>query len=119
MKLSLRTVALLMPCFLLQACNDQIHYKPLPIPQDKIDCAVLIKRPPITDEYVIDWATVKKAPTKEFAIQLAQLEVQKLLSNIHSRELTVVNYIVNIEGILYGCSSDAEWMRDYTKKMTK
>ena len=119
MKLWLKGVALLMPCFLLSACNEEIHFKPIPIPPEKIDCVPLIKRPSLNDEYVIDWATVEKAPTKEMALQLAKLEVKKLLYSVHNRELTVVNYIVNIEGILYGCSSDAEWLRDYTKKTDK
>jgi hypothetical protein len=78
----------------------------------------LIKRPPLTEEYKIDWATVSLAPTKELVLKLAQLEVQKLMFSIRAREGQVANYILNIEGILYGCSSDAEWMRDYTKKVS-
>jgi hypothetical protein len=113
----LKGVALSMCCF-LAACNNkpEIHFKPIAIPPERIDCAPLIKRPPLTAEYKIDWETVSKAPTVKVAVQLAMLEVQKLMFTIREREKVISNYILNIEGILFGCSSDAEWMRDYTAK---
>lgn len=114
-----KSAVLLMYCF-LAACNTpapEIHFKPLSIPAERIDCAVLIKRPPLTPEYKIDWVTVEAAPDKDMAIKLAKLEVKKFLYDLRVREGIVANYILNMEGILFGCSSDAEWMRDYTTKV--
>jgi hypothetical protein len=119
MKQLLKVAVLSTFCSLaLTACNErpEIHFKPLAIPADKIDCAALIKRPPLTEEYQMRWDMVQKAPDKEVAILIAQTEFKKFLYSIREREGQVTNYIMNIEGILYGCSSDAEWMRDYTKK---
>lgn len=116
MKQLLKVVALSTLCSLAACVKEKPVMYPIPIPGERIDCAVLIKRPDLTPEYKLDWATVEKAPTKEFAIQLAKLEVQKFMRVLRERELETVNYIVNIEGILFGCSSDAEWLREYTKK---
>lgn len=118
MKQSLRIVALLMFCSLAACGNErpEIHFKPIAIPAERMDCAVLIKRPPVGEEYKIDWASVEAAPDKDFAIRLAKLEVQKLRYSLHQRDGVVANYILNIEGILFGCSNDAEWLREYSAK---
>lgn len=118
MKQSLRAVALLMFCS-LAACKDErpeIHFKPLAIPEERMDCATLIKRPPMPKEYEIDWATVLAAPDKDFAVKLAKLEVQKMKYSQYDRDGVVANYILNVEGILFQCSNDAEWLREYSKK---
>lgn len=116
MKQLLKIAVLSTFCFLAACKEERPVFTPLPIPAERIDCSVLIKRPELTPEYKFDWATVEKAPTKEFAIQLAKLEVKKFIHILREREGTTANYILNIEGILFGCSSDAEWLRDYTKK---
>lgn len=118
MKQSLRAVALLMFCS-LAACKDErpeIHFKPITIPAERMDCATLIKRPPVPKEYEIDWATIEKAPDKDYATRLAKLELQKFKYSLLQRDGIVANYIVNIEGILMECSNDAEWLREYSAK---
>jgi hypothetical protein len=121
MKQSLKIVALLMSCSLAACGNErpEIHFKPIAIPTERMDCATLITRPAVPPAHEIDWETISKAPDKEFAIRLAKLEVDKLKYSQVQRDAVVANYIVNIEGITFGCANDAQWLREYSKEQAE
>lgn len=115
MKQLLRAVALLTFCSAVSACGgEKVRFKPIPIPAERMDCTTIAKadRPSLAPVYVIDWATVLTVPA-------AKIEVDRLMMSVLNRESIVVNYVLDLEGRVFVCSSDAEWLRDYSNKVDK
>ncbi len=121
MKQLLMGVALSTFCLAASACTPNIEYrfKPIPLPAERIDCVKTSKRPVIDTEYAINWSIVEKSPNIATAVSLARSEVARYVSSIRTREGQVTGYILAIEGELFACSSDAQWLRDYTSKIEK
>lgn len=71
-----------------------------------MDCVAAGDRPAIPAEYVIDWSKVLTVPQ-------ARAEHETFVRSVRDREGVTVGYIVDIEGKLFACSSDAEWLRDF------
>lgn len=115
MKQLLKVAALSTFCLGISACGGtRERFKPIPIPAERMDCVAATKadRPKLPPTYVIDWS---KVPT----VAVAQLEVGKLLSSVLNREGIVTGYILELEGKVFMCSSDAQWLRDYTAQAAK
>lgn len=93
-------------CFSLAACQTIRAVEPLTIPDDKIDCVAAGERPAIPPEYVIDWDSVA-------TVEMARSEHEAYVRSIRSREGAIVGHIVDIEGKLFACSSDDEWIKNF------
>lgn len=106
MKPSLKAVALSTPFFLLASCAPTAVLAPLKPPPERMDCVAAGARPAIPAEYVIDWTKVTTVPQ-------ARAEHDSYVRVIRSREGVVVGHLVDVEGKLFACSTDAEWLRDF------
>jgi hypothetical protein len=103
MKLSMLAVAL--STFCLAACETTRIMVPVAPPADRIDCRELDGRPRIPTEYVIDWSRV-------VTVEQAQAEHQAVVASVRAREGVAAGYIVDLEGAVFACASDAAWLRD-------
>lgn len=106
MKLSLKAAALSTLCSLLGSCGPTAVLAPLKPPADRMDCVAAGARPAIPGEYVIDWSKVVTVPQ-------ARTEHETFVRSVRTREGVVVGHLVNVEGRLFACSTDAEWLRDF------
>lgn len=113
MKLMRLALALSTCCLALSACGEKRVQVPLPIPQDRMDCRELSgdqARPTIPPEYVIDWTTVT-------TVGQARAEHDAFVTRLRERERPVALYVVRLEGRVFACADDAEWLRDYTSRL--
>lgn len=99
---------------LISACEPKRVVTALPIPPERMDCAAAGKRPAIPQEYAIDWRRVESALTVPDAVSAARAEVQQFVGSVRTREGTVAGYVLSIEGQLFACSSDAQWLREWS-----
>lgn len=99
----------------MTACTEKRTVKSIPIPAERMDCVKASKRPTLPPEYQIDWSRVAAAPDVAAAVQLAKDEVAKFVGTIRTREGRVAGYILDVEGELFACSNDAEWLRDWQR----
>lgn len=114
MQRRLKVAALLTCCLVLSAasCEKRVATA-IPIPPERIDCAVLggeEARPKIPAEYVIDWTRVTSVPQ-------ARVEHDAYVTRLRARETPVALYIVRLEGQLFACADDAAWVRDYQSRL--
>lgn len=79
---------------------------PIQPPSERIQCAAAGDRPGMPPEYAIDWANVA-------TVDQAKAEHLKYVASVRSREGVIVGYIMRIEGRLFACSTNAEWLRDF------
>jgi hypothetical protein len=92
---------------LISACEPKRIVTALPMPPERIDCeAATGKRPTLPPEYRIDWAKVA-------SVGQAQAEHERFVSVIRGREGIVSNYVLELEGMLFQCSNDAAWVREW------
>jgi hypothetical protein len=104
MKLSL--MAAVLSTFCLAGCETARIMVPVAPPADRIDCRPLdAGRPGIPPEHVIDW-------TRVVTVEQARAEVQALVTSVRAREGVAAGYIVELEGVIFACASDAAWLRD-------
>lgn len=116
MKRSLMALALLTSCSLLSSCGEPERIAvAIPIPPERMDCAKLSKRPSLPAEQVIDYAPAEKALNVKDAVTLLKVEIARFVASVRTREGRVAGYILAVEGDLFACSNDAEWLRDYSK----
>ncbi len=90
--------------FSLAACQQRA-VEHLPLPPERMVCAAAGDRPAIPDEYQIDWNSVQTVPQ-------ARSEHNAFVRSIRSREGVIGGYLVDIEGKLFICSDNMEWIRD-------
>lgn len=116
MKQLLKVVALSTFCLVLSGCDPagRERFKAIPIPAERMDCqaATKVDRPSLAPTYVIDWSKVLTAPA-------AKVEVDRLISSVLNREGIVTGYVIQLEGKLFACSNDAQWLREYTAQVEK
>lgn len=114
MQRRLKVAALLTCCLVLSAAScEKRTTVAIPIPPERIDCAVLggeEARPKIPAEYVIDWTRVTSVPQ-------ARGEHEAFVTRLRARETPVTMYIVRLEGQLFACADDAAWVRDYQSRL--
>ena len=114
MRQRLKVAALLTCCLVLSAgACDKRTTVAIPIPPERIDCAVLggdEARPKIPAEYEIDW-------TRVTTVQQAHAEHDAFVTRLRARETPVALYIVRLEGQLFACADDAAWVRDYQSRL--
>lgn len=108
-----KAAALLMCFSALTAgsCEKRIAQS-IPIPPERMDCAKLSKRPKLTAEYQIDWTKVATVPQ-------AHAEHDKFVAVVRDREKVVAGYILEVEGELFACSNDAQWLREYQAELNR
>lgn len=98
---------------LISACEPEHIVKALPIPPDRIDCqAATGKRPQLPPEYRVDWSKIS-------TVGQAKTEFDNFTMVLRGREKTVSTYVLDIEGQLFQCASDAQWIREYLAPLTK
>lgn len=99
--------ALLTLCSLLvSGCGPTVALAPVKPPADRMDCVDVTGRPSLPPEYVIDWTKVTSVPQ-------ARAEHEAFVRVIRTREGIVAGHLVDIEGKLFACSTDAAWLRDF------
>jgi hypothetical protein len=97
----------------VSACGDKRTVAALQIPQERIDCVTIRdQRPTIPPEYVIDWSKVT-------TIAKAQTEHEAFVTRLREREKQVTVYVVKLEGQLFACANDAQWIADYQSRLPK
>lgn len=101
----------------ITACKPTHVAEAIPIPPERLDCVATTARPALPPEYVIDWVKIGAASSVPLAVEIAKGEVAKLVASFHRRDGVVAGYILEIEGKLFACSNDAEWIRDYQAKV--
>jgi predicted secreted Zn-dependent protease len=79
---------------------------------DRFICEAAGARPNIPPEYVIDWSAVHNVPQ-------AKAEHDKFVATIRSRENVIGGYIVAVEGNLFVCSNNMQWLRDFYAGLPK
>jgi hypothetical protein len=79
-------------------------------PADRLQCVAAGARPAVPAEYVIDWSKVA-------TVDQARAEHLKFVASVRFREGIVTRYIVRIEGQLFACSTNADWLRDFFAKL--
>jgi hypothetical protein len=95
----------------LAACETARVAVPVKPPADRMDCRFLAGgRPALPAEYVIDWSKV-------LTVDQARSEHDAYVRSVRTREGIVAGYVVTIEGKLFLCSSDAEWMTDFFARL--
>lgn len=103
----LKALALSTCCSLLLAsCGTTRVMVPLKPPAERMDCRPARERPALPAEYVIDWSQVTSVPQ-------ARAETEALVRSVRTREGVVAGYIVEVEGKLWACSNDDDWLRDF------
>lgn len=95
---------------LATACADKQIAIPLKPDATRLVCVSTTTRPTIPGEYVIDW-------TKVASIPAAKAEHEKYVASIRTREGVIAGYIVQVEGQLFTCSNNMQWLRDYYAKL--
>lgn len=117
MRQMMMAVALLTCCLAISGCGGQRIQVPIPIPDDKMDCADLERdqdgnpvRPSVPPEYVIDWSGLT-------TVGEAREEHEAFVTRVRERERPVAIYIVELEGRVFACASDDTWLRDYTSRL--
>lgn len=98
--------ACLIAALLLGACQEKRVVTALPIPPERMDCAPAGKRPMIPPEHRIDWSKVT-------SVLEARTEHDRYVASVRTREGKVAGYILETEGQLFACSSDAQWLREW------
>lgn len=94
----------------LTACEPKRVAEAIPIPAERIDCVYVENRPALPPEYVIDWSKVTTVPQ-------AKREHDAFVRSVRTRAGKVAGYVVELEGKLFLCASDAEWIRDYQSRL--
>lgn len=107
----LRALALSTFCLAVSACGEKRVQVPIPIPAERIDCvSIRDQRPTIPAEYVIDW-------TRVTTVAQARAEHEAFVTRLREREGPVALYVVELEGELWACADDDEWLRDYVRRL--
>lgn len=98
-------------CLALSGCGSKRVQVPIPIPEDRLDCVSIIdQRPAVPREYEIDWSRVT-------TVGQARTEHEAFVTRLRERERPISVYIVNLEGALFACANDDQWLRDYLKRL--
>lgn len=98
---------MLSSALLISACEPKRVVTALPIPPERTDCqAATGKRPTLPPEFVIDW-------TKVATVGEAKAAHDNFVLVLRGREKAVSNYVLDLEGRLFQCASDAQWIREW------
>jgi hypothetical protein len=107
-----KALALSMLCSLASSCGEKRVVTALPIPAERMDCAPAGKRPAIPPEHVIQWDKVT-------SVLQARSEHDRYKATVRDREGRVAGYVLELEGQLFACSSDAQWIREWQKDIAE
>lgn len=112
MKQLLMAAALSTAFLATSACDKQRIAVALPIPPERMDCeAATGKRPTLPPEYQIDWAKIAN-------VGEAKAAHDNFVNVIRGREKIVSTYVLKIEGDLFQCAADAQWIREVQAETT-
>lgn len=84
----------------------------LPTPPERLICERTGTRPTLPPEHAIDWSKVATVP-------MAQLEHEKFVAVLRTREGLVAGYVLKLEGALFTCWNNMEWRRQYEADLAK
>ncbi len=107
-----KAAAALWTCFsaiALSSCAEKRVVTNLAPPAERLQCAAAGARPAIPPEFVIDWAHVT-------SVAQAKIEHEGYVRSVRSREGVIAGYILDIEGKLFACSNNAQWLRSWYKQ---
>jgi len=89
----LMAVVLSTSCLAISACQPKRIVTALPIPPERMDCKAAGARPTIPPE--------------------ATGSHDAFVKSVRAREGVIASYIIEIEGKLFDCASDAQWLREW------
>lgn len=98
-------LALLMFC---SGCETKRVVAAVKPPSDRLQCIPAGERPVIPPEFTIDWSRVADK-------NAAKIEHEKFVGVVRTREKIVAGYIVSVEGKMFACGNNMEWLRDFFK----
>lgn len=101
-----RLIPILTAGLLLSACGEKRVVTNLEPPPERLQCVGVTKRPTIPGEYQIDWSRVTTVPQ-------AKAEHDAYVRSVRTREGVIAGYILDVEGKLFACSSNATWLREF------
>lgn len=78
----------------------------IPIPAERMDCVAAGTRPAIPQEHKIIWENVSN-------VLQARQEYNQYVASVRAREGMVAGYVLSLEGKLFACSNDAQWLREW------
>lgn len=106
MRLLMKAAALSMCCLALTAasCGEKRVVQHIPIPPARLVCEPVPARPTILNEHKIDWSKVK-------TVEMARSEFDQYVRIQRSREGTVATHLIAVEGQLFACWNNMEWIR--------
>lgn len=91
----------------LASCGEpKVIAEALPIPAERMDCVEAGSRPAIPPEHKIEWANVSN-------VLQARQEYNQYVASVRAREGMVAGYVLDLEGRLFLCASDAQWLREW------
>ena len=94
---------------LLAACGEPKRIvESIPTPPERLICENAGTRPSIPPEHRIDWTKVR-------TVAEARAEHDKFVAVLRTREGLIAGYILETEGKLFVCASNAQWRRDFEK----
>lgn len=103
--------AALSTCFLTLTagmCQPNEIAVPLMIPAERTDCPASVARPTIPAEQPVNWALAT-------SVALARQAHEAFVASVRAREGIVAGHVVKLEGQLFDCGNDAQWVREYQK----
>jgi len=109
----LRMAAALLMCFLaVSACGTDVKRVAefIPTPPERLICEAAGPRPKAPPEYRIDWTHVT-------TVAQAHAEHDKFVAILRTSQGIIAGYILQIEGKLFTCFTNAQWRRDYEARM--
>lgn len=117
MKLWKTGLALSTLCLAVSACGETVHsvsaLRPDKTNPERFVCELAGSRPTIAPNVAPNWAFIGQAPTVQEAVKRAQAEHKAFQERANARELTVVNYMLLVEGKLFTCFNNMTWQRDF------
>lgn len=103
--------ALLTLSFLATSCgNSPVRTVSAKVPEAKLVCDTTMKRPALPPEYAIDWSRITNVDQARGA-HLAFVQALRI------REGAVAGYLVEIEGRLFACGSNMQFVRDFQRAL--
>lgn len=91
---------------MITGCGPKRVAEAIKPPPERLLCQAAGDRPAVPAEYVIDWSKVS-------SVAQARDEHLRFVASVRSREGVVAGYVLRIEGQLFACSNNAEWLRTF------
>lgn len=92
------------------ACEPERIQTAIPIPAERTDCPTTVARPTVPAESLLDWSIIT-------TLQQARAAVEALIGSVRARERVVADHVLKLEGVIFECGNDDQWVRDYQRNL--